>query len=49
MSDAPASQREWRFYIDDMRDFDNDTLRSIIRDDIPELVTALESLRQANP
>jgi uncharacterized protein with HEPN domain len=119
MSDSPASQREWRFYIDDMVDFagkvltytrhldqaafiadsltfdaalrnleligeaatrvpdriraahpeipwrqiiatrnrlihaylgiDNDTLWSIIRDDIPELKTALESLRQLNP
>jgi len=39
--------REWRFYLDDMLDFagDNDTLWSIIRDDVPELLERLESLK----
>ena len=32
-------KREWRFYID------SDTLWSIIRDDVPELISLLEALK----
>jgi uncharacterized protein with HEPN domain len=65
MSDA--SQREWRFYLDDMIDFAgkvlaytdgldqagfvasgltyDDTLWSIIQDDVPELLPFLQTLK----
>ncbi len=35
------SEREWRFYLD----IDNDTLWSIIHDDVPTLLEALVQLR----
>lgn len=42
MPEAPAREsREWRFYL-------GDTLWSIIRDDIPKLLPALQSLRDNN-
>ena len=37
MSDA--SRRKWRFYLDD------DTLWSIIRDEVPELLPLLKALK----
>jgi len=47
MSDA--SQREWRFYrnrvIHGYLGIDDDTIWSIIRDDVPELLPLLKALK----
>lgn len=42
MSDAGNGQREWRFYIHAYLGIDDDTVWSIIRDDIPALLIALD-------
>ena len=52
---SEPARREWRFYIDDMATrnrlihgylgIDNDTLWSIIQDDVPALLPALHGLK----
>ena len=41
MSDI--GRREWRFYLEDM--IDDDTLWSITRDEVPELLPMLKALK----
>jgi uncharacterized protein with HEPN domain len=44
MSDSTESGREWRFYFHAYLGIDNDTVWSIIQDDLPELIEGLRRI-----